>query len=476
MLRIYIAQDRLLLRLSQIATLEIDGDATQAATLFRGNTLFTKMVDLYTRMIGFSFLDRSLGDVVRKICTKRVEIELDPSRIKAHRERTLKEGQKALSHWATAVWQGIYDNRHRCPPPLREIFAIIQQIVSSAYADSSMRVTSVSAFLFLRYFVPAILNPRLFGLTSQHPDAVSQRTLTLVAKTIQGLANLGHFGSKEPWMAPMNQYLEQHTDAFRDYVASVSERSASLRDDWTSKEYDGYASALRIRASAPSPNQGVPSLPHAVDINKELAQLVQLVSRGPKRRAAMAGGLAPAPSTVPEPFLSECKLIDKTTHRRLEALSKTRRSAVPLSPGQASLVLTPTPPERPSPARSRRSYTVTSKASRPGLGLRKSMSSERVTSDLDRWTTPRRDLDIHLATPSGDRLATPSAIRFADLSSRSDDDLGSRGVLVEHRGPVVVDPPKSATPVVSSSSAWPSSPSSSMNFLSKMMRKNSRAL
>lgn len=40
-----------------------------------------------------------------------------------------------------------------------------------------------------------------------HPGVRAQRTLTLVAKSLQGLANMTTFGVKEPWMEPMNEFL-----------------------------------------------------------------------------------------------------------------------------------------------------------------------------------------------------------------------------------------------------------------------------
>ena len=41
---------------------------------------------------------------------------------------------------------------------------------------------AVTGFLFLRFFVPAILSPKLFALREQHSDQRTERTLKLIAK------------------------------------------------------------------------------------------------------------------------------------------------------------------------------------------------------------------------------------------------------------------------------------------------------
>lgn len=73
---------------------------------------------------------------------------------------------------------------------------------------SNVRYVAVSGFIFLRFFAAAILGPKLFGLWDDNVDDKTARTLTLCAKTLQNAANMVEFGNKEPFMLPMNSFLQ----------------------------------------------------------------------------------------------------------------------------------------------------------------------------------------------------------------------------------------------------------------------------
>ena len=88
----------------------------------------------------------------------------------------------------------------------------------------------ISSCIFLRYLCPAILTPSLFKLTDEYPSEKANRNLTLVAKTLQTLANFGNYESKESCMSFLNQFLAEESETMRNYLKQIS--SPLAEDYW----------------------------------------------------------------------------------------------------------------------------------------------------------------------------------------------------------------------------------------------------
>lgn len=86
---------------------------------------------------------------------------------------------------------------------------------------SSPREHLTAGFFFLRLICPAILGPSLFGLQAQIPGERPVRTLTLISKVLQNLANGVLFGAKEPYMTPFNHFLEDNDEAMATLLADL---------------------------------------------------------------------------------------------------------------------------------------------------------------------------------------------------------------------------------------------------------------
>jgi len=111
-----------------------------------------------------------------------------------------------------------------CPPPLRLIFAHLSDEVAKKYPDNeNLRYTAVSGYLFLRFFAAAILGPKLFGLTAEHPSQKNSRALTLISKTVQQLANLLVFEEKEPYMGVvLNEFMLKNRENMKAFLKKLA--------------------------------------------------------------------------------------------------------------------------------------------------------------------------------------------------------------------------------------------------------------
>lgn len=265
----------------------------EANLLFRGNSLLTKSLDLHMRRLGKEYLEDTLSERIRDIDKSDPDCEVDPNRVR--QKEDLQRNWRNLVALTEAVWKTISASAARCPPELRMIFRHIRACAEDRYGDFLRTVTysSVSGFLFLRFFCPAVLNPKLFGLLKSmaahpslkllyldllltispgHPRPRAQRTLTLIAKSLQTLANLSTFGSKEPWMEPMNAFLTTHRQEFKDFVDAVC---AISPDRATPAIPPSYATPITILSRLPATSrEGFPSLPYLIDQAREFAALV----------------------------------------------------------------------------------------------------------------------------------------------------------------------------------------------------------
>ncbi|KAJ3277461.1 hypothetical protein HK104_003273, partial [Borealophlyctis nickersoniae] len=201
---------------------EVEETAT-ASTLFRANSMGSKAIDVYMKYLGLPYLRRTIGDIIKHIVVKKVQLELDPTRL--DKPDDLKKNKKALLEWMRKLMDAIWDARGTMPSQWRPIFAHLQQQVIQKFPDDpDVRYTAVGGFVFLRFFAPAILGPKLFGIVDEYIDPKTSRTLTLLAKTLQALANLVAFGQKEPYMMELNGFVEENLGRMRAYIDFISEK------------------------------------------------------------------------------------------------------------------------------------------------------------------------------------------------------------------------------------------------------------
>ena len=76
--------------------------------------------------------------------------------------------------------------------------------------------------LLLCHFLFFFRNPKSFNLITETPSETADRTLTLVAKCLQNLANLVEFGAKEPYMNVVNPFIVRNKARMVEFLNELS--------------------------------------------------------------------------------------------------------------------------------------------------------------------------------------------------------------------------------------------------------------
>uniref|UniRef100_A0A452SUX3 Ras GTPase-activating protein 1 n=1 Tax=Ursus americanus TaxID=9643 RepID=A0A452SUX3_URSAM len=189
----------------------------EATTLFRATTLASTLMEQYMKATATQFVHHALKDSILKIMESKQSCELSPSKLEKNED--VNTNLAHLLNILSELVEKIFMASEILPPTLRYIYGCLQKSVQHKWpTNTTMRTRVVSGFVFLRLICPAILNPRMFNIISDSPSPIAARTLILVAKSVQNLANLVEFGAKNvPELPDTTEH--SRTDLSRDLAA-----------------------------------------------------------------------------------------------------------------------------------------------------------------------------------------------------------------------------------------------------------------
>jgi len=204
--------------LADLVVDEISSNENETLT-FRGNSIATKSMEAYMKLVGEKYLEDTLRSTLNDILHSDLDLEVDP--VKVSNADILFSHRQDLRNVVTIVWKRISNSHSLFPVRLQRcLHKIRQYLVQMGKEDMADKLTS--SCLFLRYLCPAVLGPNLFNLTDEYPNERSNRNLTLIAKTLMTLANFARYEGKENSMEFMNIFLDEESENMRKFLQIVS--------------------------------------------------------------------------------------------------------------------------------------------------------------------------------------------------------------------------------------------------------------
>ncbi|KAJ0424080.1 Rho GTPase activation protein [Aspergillus carlsbadensis] len=262
-------EEHLLLTMFQsVLTYQFD-NTPEYSSLLRQNTPVSRMMTTYTRRgPGQSYLKQVLADQINALIELRdVDLEINPlkvyetmvkeieeetgslpdnlprsvtAEVAAENERVqaiIAPRLKKLTDIANSFITTIINSVNDAPYGIRWICKQIRSLSRRKYPDAHDQTicTLIGGFFFLRFINPAIVTPRSYMLIDATPTEKPRRTLTLIAKMIQNLANKPSY-AKEPYMAKLQPFIQQNKERVNKFMLDLCE----VQDFYESLEMDNY--------------------------------------------------------------------------------------------------------------------------------------------------------------------------------------------------------------------------------------------
>ncbi|XP_013381612.1 neurofibromin-like [Lingula anatina] len=189
-------------------------------TLFRGNSLASKIMAFCFKMYGQKYLRELLSPYLEEMFMSDkqcVSYEVDPARLEGC--ESIEDNRRHLMLLTQKVFNAIMASSQKFPPQLRNMCHCLNQVVSCRFPDSA--TAAVGTVIFLRFINPALVSPCEWGIIDQEPTPGIKRGLTLMCKIMQNIANHVLF-TKEQHMRPFNDFLKTNFESGRRFFIEIA--------------------------------------------------------------------------------------------------------------------------------------------------------------------------------------------------------------------------------------------------------------
>ncbi|XP_061682385.1 neurofibromin isoform X5 [Syngnathoides biaculeatus] len=217
--------------------------ADSMQTLFRGNSLASKIMTFCFKVYGAAYLQKLLEPLLKGVITtpEHISFEVDSTRLE--QGENLEDNQRNLLQITERFFHAIIGSSSEFPPQLRSVCHCLYQatchsllnkatvkekkenkkaVVSQRFPQNS--IGAVGSAMFLRFVNPAIVSPYEAGILEKKPIPRIERGLKLMSKILQSIANHVLF-TKEEHMRPFNDFVKNNFDSARSFFLDIASDS-----------------------------------------------------------------------------------------------------------------------------------------------------------------------------------------------------------------------------------------------------------
>ncbi|KAI8969504.1 Rho GTPase activation protein [Trametes punicea] len=262
-------EEHLLLTMFQSVLSSQFETATEFGSLLRANTPVSRMMTTYTRRgPGQSYLKSVLAERINSLIEhKDLNLEINPVKVYEQMIQQIEEETGSLPpnlprgvppevaaanpdvqaiiaprltmlmEIANSFLLTIIDSMESVPYGIRWICKQIRSLTRRKYPDATDYAicSLIGGFFFLRFINPAIVTPQAYMLVEGVPAKHPRRTLTLIAKMLQNLANKPSY-AKEAYMITLNPFVENNKSRINQFLNNLCE----VGDFYDTLEMDQY--------------------------------------------------------------------------------------------------------------------------------------------------------------------------------------------------------------------------------------------
>lgn len=205
--------------------------AERQTDILRRNCVATKILSLFARSKGFQYLHLALGQFLENI-TKHKEdyvFKTEPDLLKDYQD--FKDNVSNFDKCLNEIITSLSESVKFIPWEIREVCKTIQTTVESRYPEA--KESAISAFYFLRFICPALVSPEEEGLLENPPSKEIRKSLLMLAKIIQSIANGTTASIKISFISDRLSIIDEKGDAMmallRDICSPESDGNRNVR-------------------------------------------------------------------------------------------------------------------------------------------------------------------------------------------------------------------------------------------------------